>query len=102
MLDFLLSKLTKKKFLKKKTYSFRSTAVLKYCVFEICSITKIFSFLTHNITNFYSFLYKKSDLWKILYFLRKCCALTIAHKCKLSSAAKVFQRYGDNLKINKK
>lgn len=99
VLNFLLSKLIKKRFLKKRSYSFRSTAVLKYCVFEAGSIIKIFSFLIHNIINFYSFLDKKSDLWKILYFLRKCCALTLAHKCKLSSAAKAFKRYGNKFKI---
>lgn len=99
MLHILVNKLIKKKFLKKTTNSFRSTTVLKYCVFKDSIIIKIFSFLMHNTVNFYSFLDKKSDLWKILYFLRKCCALTLAHKHKLSSAAKVFKKYGKNLKV---
>lgn len=98
----LVNKLIKIKFLKKTLNSFRSTAVLKYSVFENGIIIKIFSFLIDNIVNFYSFLDKKLDLWKILYFLRKCCALTLAHKCKLSSAAKVFKKYGNDLKINHK
>jgi hypothetical protein len=62
VLNFLLSRLIKKGFLKKKSDSFRSTAVLRYCVFETGSIIKIFSFLIRNIINFYSFLHKKSDL----------------------------------------
>jgi hypothetical protein len=37
-----------------------------------------------------------------LYFLRKCCLLSLAQKCKLSSAAKVFKKYGNNLKVNHK
>lgn len=102
MLRILVNKLIKIKFLKKTSNGFRSTAVLKYSIFENDIIIKIFSFLINNIVNFYSFLHKKLDLWKILYFLRKCCALTLAHKCKLSSAAKVFKKYGNDLKVNHK
>lgn len=62
VLNFLLNQFTKKGFLKKTSNGFRSTAVLKYCVFEANNIIKIFLYLIRNIVNFYSFLHNKSDL----------------------------------------
>ena len=48
---------------------------------------------------FYSPANKRSDLWQIVAFYRKSCALTLADKHKLKTAAAVYKRYGPNLKI---
>ena len=49
--------------------------------------------------NYYSFVNKRSDLWKICYILRKSCALTLADKLKLKTAAQVFQKFGGSLTL---
>ena len=51
--------------------------------------------------NYYSCINKRSDLWKVFAVLRKSCALTLAHKHKLNSAAQVYAKFGPNLIIRK-
>ena len=43
---------------------------------------------------FYSPANTRSDLWQVVALYRKSCALTIADKHKLKTAAAVFKRYG--------
>jgi hypothetical protein len=60
-----------------------------------------FSAVIRGLLNYYSCINKRSDLWKVFAILRKSCALTLAHKYKMSSAARVFAKYGPNLTISK-
>ena len=63
------------------------------------AIVKRFNSIINGILNYYSFVNRRSDLWKICDVLRKCCALTLADKLKLKTAAQVFQKFGRNLSI---
>ena len=49
---------------------------------------------------YYSPANQRSDLWQIVAFYRKSCALTLADKHKLKTAAAVYKRYGPNLKVS--
>jgi hypothetical protein len=64
-------------------------------------IVSRFSAVIRGLLNYYSCINKRSDLWKVFAVLRKSCALTLAHKHKISSAARVFAKYGPNLIIYK-
>ena len=41
-----------------------------------------------------------NDLWQVIAIYRKSCALTLADKHKLKTAAAVYKRYGPYLKIS--
>ena len=62
-------------------------------------IVQRFSSIIRGLMEFYSPANKRSDLWQIVAFYRKSCALTLADKHKLKTAAAVYKRYGPKLKI---
>lgn len=58
-----------------------------------------FNSIISGILNYYSFVNRRSVLWKVCDVLRKSCALTLADKLKLKTAAQAFQKFGRNLSI---
>lgn len=98
----MLSKLVNKGLAKRrKDGTVRATAYLKYCMLEDEKIVLRFSSIIRGVLNYYSCINKRSDLWKVFAILRKSCALTLAHKHKINSAARVYAVYGSNLVIKK-
>jgi hypothetical protein len=96
----MLSKLVNKGLAKRrKDGTVRATAYLKYCMLEDEKIVLRFSSIIRGVLNYYSCINKRSDLWKVFAILRKSCALTLAHKHKINSAARVYAEYGPNLVI---
>lgn len=101
-IDKMLKKLVDKGLAKRKTDgTVRATAYLKYCMLEDEKIVSRFTAVIRGILNYYSCVNKRSDLWKVFAILRKSCALTLAHKHKINSAARVFSKYGPNLTVRK-
>jgi group II intron reverse transcriptase/maturase len=101
-IDKMLKKLVDKGLAKyRKDKTVRGTAFIKYSMFEDEQIVTRFSAIIRGINNYYSCINRRSDLWKVFAVLRKTCALTIAHKHKINSAARVYAKYGPNLAISK-
>lgn len=98
----MLTKLVNKGLAKRrKDGTVRATAYLKYCMLEDEKIVSRFSAIIRGVLNYYSCINKRSDLWKVFAILRKSCALTLGHKHKMNSAARVFAKFGPNLTIRK-
>lgn len=96
----MLGKLVDKGLAKcRKDGTVRATAYLKYCMLEDEKIVNRYSAMIRGILNYYSCINRRSDLWKVFAILRKSCALTLAHKHKLVTAARVYAKYGPNLII---
>jgi group II intron reverse transcriptase/maturase len=85
----------------RKDGSVRGTAYIRYSMLEDQMIVSRFSAVIRGLLNYYSCINRRSDLWKVFAILRKSCALTLAHKHKMTSAARVFAKYGPNLAISK-
>jgi group II intron reverse transcriptase/maturase len=62
-------------------------------------IVQRFNSIISGLLNYYSFVSYRSSLWKIIDAYRKSCALTLADKLKLKTAAQAFQKFGRNLSI---
>lgn len=82
-----------------KSGCIRPTSCRKLNYLEDTLILKKFSIIIRSLMKFYSPANKLSDLWQIVAFYRKSCALTLADKHKLKTAAAVFKKYGHQLKI---
>ncbi len=96
----LLKKLVDKGLAKQREDgTIRGTAYIKVSTWEEKQIVQKYSSIIQSLLNYYSCINHKSDLWKILAILRKSCALTLAHKLKLGSAAKIYAKFGPHLKI---
>jgi len=65
-------------------------------------IVQKFNSIIRGILNYYAFVSIKSQLWKIVDAFRKSCALTLADKLRLKTAAQVFQKFGRSLSIKNK
>lgn len=98
--DKILKKLVDCGIAKKRSdNTIRGSAYLRLCTLNDEKIVQKFSLIIRGLLNYYSCVNQKSDLWKILSCLKKSCALTLGHKHKINSAAKVFARFGSKLKI---
>lgn len=84
---------------KRKNGTIRPSSCRKLCSLEDKLIVNRFSSIIRGLMEYYSPANKFSDLWQIVAFYRKSCALTLADKHKLRTAAAVFKRYGPNLKV---
>jgi group II intron reverse transcriptase/maturase len=80
----------------------RATSFRQITAQDTDAIVQRFNSIINGILNYYSFINRRSDLWKVCYVLRKSCALTLADKLKLKTAAQVFQKFGRNLSIKNK
>lgn len=79
--------------------SIRATSCRKLSSLEDKQIVQRFSSIIRGLVEYYSPANKRSDLWPVVALYRKSCALTLADKHKLKTAAKAFKRYGPDLKI---
>lgn len=77
----------------------RATAARRLSGLEDKLIVGRFSAILRGIYNYYSFCNQRSDLWPIFVIYRKACALTLANKHKLKTAASVFKKFGKYLTI---
>lgn len=99
-IDSMLKRLVEKGLAKqRKDGTARGTAFVKYSMLEDEHIVNRFSSIIRGIVNYYSCINKRSDLWKVLAVIRKSCALTLGFKHKINSAARVYAKYGANLKV---
>ncbi|KAH9539218.1 hypothetical protein CY35_15G045900 [Sphagnum magellanicum] len=76
-----------------------ATSQPKYSGAEDSIIVNHYSFIIRSIVNYYSFVHKRSSLWKVICIYKKSCALTLARKHSMQSAAAAFFRFGPNLRI---
>lgn len=83
----------------RKNGTIRPSSCRKLCSLEDKQIVIRFSSIIRGLMEFYSPANSLSDLWQIVAFYRKSCALTLADKHKLKTAAAVYKKYGPNLKI---
>jgi hypothetical protein len=98
--DIILNRLVDKGLAQRRVDgTVRGTAYVRFCMMEDDKIVSRFSAMIRGLINYYSCVNKRSDLWKIFAILRKSCALTLARKHKLNSAARVFAKYGPSLKV---
>lgn len=70
----------------------------KYILLDDNQIVDYFSSVMNGIINYYSFVDNYVDLRRIQYILQYSAAKTLAGKHR-SSVAKVFKKYGNNLKV---
>lgn len=78
----------------------RATANPRFVSAKDSSIVKHYSAVINVIVKYYSFVNKRSSLWKVTSIYRKSCALTLARKHSLRSSKAAFNKYGPNLKIS--
>lgn len=62
-------------------------------------IVKRYNAVVKGISNYYSLSTRQSVLYELFYFLRRSCALTLAHKHKKKYAKWAFDKYGEDLRI---
>lgn len=80
----------------------RATFNQRLAASEDEQIVTHFSSVIRGIVNYYSFVNKRSSLWKVVSIYRKSCALTLARKHSLRSAEAAFHKFGPNLRIIEK
>lgn len=85
--------------IRKDGKSIRATSCRRLSSLEDKLIVQRFSSIIRGIMEYYSPANSRSDLWQIVALYRKSCALTLADKHKFKTAAKVYKKYGPNLKI---
>ncbi len=78
----------------------RATSQPKYSAAEDRVIVNHFSCIIRSIVDYYAFVNKRSSLWKVTSIYRKSCALTLARKHSMRSAAAAFKRFGPYLRIS--
>ena len=84
----------------RKRGTIRPTSCRKLSSLDDELIVQRFSSIIRGLIEFYAPANKRSDLWQIVAFYRKSCALTLADKHKLKTAAAVYKRYGPILKVS--
>lgn len=85
---------------KRKAGSIRATSCRKLSSLEDKQIVQRYSSVIRGIMNYYSCANRLSDLWSVVSIYRKSCALTLADKHKLKTAAKAYKIYGPKLRIH--
>jgi hypothetical protein len=100
-IDRLLEKATERKYaVKKDNGHFRATAKRELTGLPEKDIVNRYSSIIRGILQYYSCVNQRSDLWPVVSLYRKSCALTLADKLKLRTAAQAFKRFGPLLSIN--
>lgn len=79
--------------------SYRATSCRKLASLSDRDIVVRFSSIIRGLVQYYCAANQYSDLWSVVSIYRKSCALTLADKHKLKTAAKAYKRYGPRLKI---
>ena len=94
----LLINLRDKNFVKRNNTSKFFSIGKRNCIsFTHLQILNYYNSKIRIILFYYSFVYKKNQLWFIIKFLRDSCNLTLARKFKLKTLAKVFKTFGRDL-----
>lgn len=86
--------------LRKDGESYRATSCRKLASLLDKDIVDRFSGIIRGLVQYYSASNQYSDLWQVISIYRKSCALTLADKHKLKTAAKAFKTYGPRLRIS--
>jgi group II intron reverse transcriptase/maturase len=86
--------------IRKDGKSIRASSCRKLSSLEDKKIVERFSSIIRGLMEYYAPANQRSDLWSVVALYRKSCALTLADKHKLKTAAKAFKRFGPNLKIS--
>jgi len=98
--DEILDRLVNRSIAKKNMDgTIRATAYLRLSMLEDYQIVNRYSAIIKGFLNYYSCINHRSDLWKVFHILRKSCALTLANKYKLGSAARIYLKFGPELTI---
>lgn len=84
----------------RKSGTIRPSSCCKLSSLDDKLIVQRFSSIIRGLMAYYSPANKLSDLWQIVAFYRKSCALTLADKHSLKTAASVYKRYGPNLRVS--
>lgn len=84
----------------RKNGTIRPSSYRKLSSSEDKLIVQKFSSIIYELVEFYSPANQRSDLWQVVSFYKKACALTLADKHNLKTAAAVYKKYGLNLKIS--
>lgn len=102
-IDKIIHKLKEQGICKIINYNKRDIIPTKKKVWIFLSKEKIirkYNYLWLGILNYYSFAWNRSQLNLIQYLLQHSCACTLMNKLKLSSRAKIFKKFGTNLKVS--
>jgi len=99
-IDRILERIAERKYaVKKENGTFRATSRRALINLEERDIVNRYSSIIRGLLRYYSFVNQRSDLWPVVSIYRKSCALTLADKLKLRTAAQVFKKFGPNLSI---
>jgi len=99
-IDRLLDRATDRKYaVKKENGNFRATSRRALTGLPEKDIVNRYSSIIRGILQYYSCVNQRSDLWSVVSLYRKSCALTLADKLKLRTAAQVFKKFGPFLSI---
>lgn len=79
--------------------TYRATSCRKLGSLTEKQIVVRYSSIIRGIVNYYSCVNSRSDLWAVVSLYRKACALVLADKLKLRTAAQVFKKFGPKLII---
>lgn len=97
-LRILLKSYTKRGYLKKLKKGVRPISKASYTVLEDHLIVKHYRTLWLSVFNYYSGCTNRGKLQYIQSLLHMSCAMTLAHRHRLTSK-KIFQKYGKTLRI---
>jgi group II intron reverse transcriptase/maturase len=96
----LLEKATEKNYaVKNVNGKFRATSRRSLVGLPEKDIVNLYSNIIKGILQYYSCVNQRSDLWPVVSLYRKSCALTLADKLKLRTAAQTFKKFGPFLSI---
>jgi hypothetical protein len=96
----LMKRAVEKQYAKQKPNgTVRATSCRKLASLSEKEVVIRFSSIIRGILKYYSCVNQRSDLWPVVSLYRKSCALTLADKLKLRTAAQVFKKFGPKLKI---
>ena len=84
----------------RKSGTIRATSCRRLSSLDDRQIVIRFSSIIRGIIAYYDPTNQKSDLWQVVAIYRKSCALTLADKHKLKTAAKAYRRYGSKLRVS--
>jgi group II intron reverse transcriptase/maturase len=83
----------------RKDGTYRATSKRAWSSLTEKQIVIRYSSIIRGIIEYYMCANQRSDLWPIVSLYRKSCALVLADKLKLKTAARVFKKFGPRLTI---
>jgi group II intron reverse transcriptase/maturase len=99
-IERLMERAVEKQYAKQKPNgTIRATSCRKLASLSEKELVIRFSSIIRGILKYYSCVNQRSDLWPVVSLYRKSCALTLADKLKMRTAAQVFKKFGPKLKI---